>query len=100
MPKPSSRSRASTSAGHASSGATPNPAGRELTVAYTLGGVSPARIALYNVAGRALRSVDLTGRGIGRHTIDLGAGLSLRPGTYFVRLVQGDHTSTRPVVVQ
>jgi len=77
-----------------------NPAGRELTMAYTLPGVSPARLSLYNVAGRALRSIDLTGMGVGRHTIDLGAGISLAPGTYFVRLVQGDRTATRPVVVQ
>jgi hypothetical protein len=77
-----------------------NPAGRELTMAYTLPGVSPARISLYNVAGRALRSVDLTGMGVGRHTIDLGSGISLSPGTYFVRLAQNGRTATRPVVVQ
>jgi hypothetical protein len=69
-------------------------------MAYTLPGVSPARLSLYNVAGRALRSIDLTGMGVGRHTIDLGAGISLAPGTYFVRLVQGARTVTRPVVVQ
>ena len=77
-----------------------NPAGRELTMAYTLPGVSTARLAVYNVAGRALRTVDLTGMGVGRHTIDLGAGIALSPGTYFVRLVQGDRSVTRPVVVQ
>jgi hypothetical protein len=80
-------------------GAIPNPANRELTVAYTLGGVSPAKIALFNVAGRNLRTIDLTGRGIGRHTVDMGAGLSLHPGTYFVKLTQGDRTLTRPVIV-
>jgi hypothetical protein len=77
-----------------------NPAGRELTMSYSLPGVSPARISLYNVAGRALRTVDLTGVGVGRHTLDLGSGISLAPGTYFVRLVQGDRSATRPVVVQ
>ncbi len=77
-----------------------NPAGRELTMAYTLGGVTSARLSLYNVAGRALKVLDLTGMGVGRHTVDLGAGLTLSPGTYFVRLVQGDRVATRPVVVQ
>ena len=81
-------------------GAVPNPAGRNLRVAYTLGGVSKSSIALYNVAGRALRTVDLTGSGVGRKTIDLGEGISLAPGTYFVRLVQGDKVATRPVIVQ
>jgi hypothetical protein len=81
-------------------GAVPNPAGRECTVAYTLGGVSPARIALFNVAGRNLRTIDLTGRGVGRHTVDMGAGLALHPGTYFVRLTQGEKTLVRPVVIQ
>jgi hypothetical protein len=81
-------------------GAVPNPAGRNLRVAYTLGGVSKASIALYNVAGRALKTVDLTGSGVGRKTIDMGDGLSLAPGTYFVRLVQGDKVATSPVIVQ
>ncbi|MEP7027132.1 MAG: PA domain-containing protein [Candidatus Eisenbacteria bacterium] len=77
-----------------------NPAGRELTMAYTLGGVAPARLMLYNIAGRSLRTLDLSGMGLGRHTVDLGAGMALRPGTYFVKLVQGDRVATRPVVVQ
>jgi hypothetical protein len=81
-------------------GAVPNPAGRECTVAYTLGGIAPAKIALYNVAGRNLRSIDLSGRGVGRHTVDLGTGMDLRPGTYFVRLTQGEKTLVRPVVIQ
>ena len=80
-------------------GAIPNPAGPQLTVAYTLGGVSPAKIALYNVAGRNLRTIDLTGRGVGRHTVDMGAGLSLAAGTYFVKLTQGENSLVRPVVV-
>jgi hypothetical protein len=80
-------------------GAVPNPAGRNLRVAYTLGGVSSSRIALYNVAGRMIKSVDLTGRGVGRHTIDMGEGLALSAGTYFVKLTQGDKTLVKPVVV-
>jgi len=80
-------------------GAVPNPAGKNLRVAYTLGGVSSSRIALYNVAGRILKSVDLTGRGVGRHTIDLGEGISLASGRYFVKLVQGDRVLVKPVVI-
>ena len=80
-------------------GAVPNPAGKNLRIAYTLGGVSSSRIALYNVAGRILKSVDLTGRGVGRHTIDLGDGMSLASGRYFVKLVQGDRVLVKPVVV-
>jgi hypothetical protein len=80
-------------------GAVPNPAGKNLRVAYTLGGVSSSRIALYNVAGRIIKSVDLTGRGVGRHTIDLGDGISLASGRYFVKLVQGDRVLVKPVVI-
>jgi hypothetical protein len=80
-------------------GAVPNPAGKNLRVAYTLGGVASARIALYNVAGRMLKSVDLAGKGVGRHTIDLGDGMSLAAGTYFVKLQMGDKTLVKPVVV-
>jgi hypothetical protein len=80
-------------------GAVPNPAGKNLRVAYTLGGVSNSRIALYNVAGRMLKSVDLTGSGVGRKTIDLGDGLDLAAGTYFVKLTMGDRTQVKPVVV-
>ena len=80
-------------------GAVPNPAGKNLRVAYTLGGVSSSRITLYNVAGRMLKSVDLTGRGVGRHTIDLGEGISLAPGTYFVKLVQGDRTLVKTAII-
>ena len=80
-------------------GAVPNPAGKNLRIAYTLGGVSSSRIALYNVAGRIIKSVDLTGRGVGRHTIDLGDGISLASGRYFVKLVQGDRVLVKPVVI-
>jgi hypothetical protein len=80
-------------------GAVPNPAGKNLRIAYTLGGVSNSRIALYNVAGRMLKSVDLTGSGVGRKTIDLGDGLDLAAGTYFVKLTMGDKTQVKPVVV-
>jgi len=88
-----------TSSTFALEGAVPNPAGRNLRVAYTLGGVANSRIALYNVAGRMLKSVDLTGTGVGRHTIDLGEGMDLAAGTYFVKLQMGDKTQVKPVVV-
>ena len=46
-----------------------------------------------------IKSVDLSGRGVGRHTIDMGEGISLASGTYFVKLVQGDRVLVKPVVI-
>lgn len=80
-------------------GAQPNPAVRGLNVAFTLSGVSPARLDLINVAGRIVGSMDLAGRSPGRHIINFGAGRSVPSGTYFLRLSQDGKSLSKPVVV-
>ncbi len=81
-------------------GAQPNPAvGRNMNVAFTLPGVARARLELVNVAGRVLRSLDLSGYGPGRHAVNLGGDRSLPAGTYFLRLSQDGKSVAKPVVV-
>lgn len=80
-------------------GALPNPAVRGMNVAFTLSGVSPARLDLVSVAGRILGTMDLAGRGPGRHVVDFAAGRKVPAGTYFLRLTQNEKSVTRTVVV-
>jgi hypothetical protein len=80
-------------------GALPNPAVRGLKVGFTLSGIAPARLDLVNVAGRIVGTMDLAGRGPGRHVVDFAAGRSVPAGTYFLRLHQNGNSVTKPVVV-
>jgi hypothetical protein len=81
-------------------GFTPNPARAAIQVAFTLPDASPARLELFDLAGRHVRSRPLDALQPGRHTVDLGGTLDLRPGVYVVRLTQGIRTlSARGVVV-
>ena len=80
-------------------GAQPNPAVRGLNVAFTLTGVSTAKLELYSVAGRQVGSMDLTGKGPGRHVVDFAAGRKVPSGTYFLKLSQNDQSVTKTVVV-
>jgi hypothetical protein len=71
-------------------GATPNPAaGGRLQVEFTLRDGSPARLELMDVAGRVLTSRQVGMMGPGTHVLDLSGGGALRPGIYFLRLMQG-----------
>ncbi len=76
-------------------GATPNPSPGGLQVAFALPDASPATLALYDLGGRLLRSVDVGAMGPGGHTVDLGAGLDLESGLYLIRLSQGGRHLTR-----
>jgi hypothetical protein len=80
-------------------GALPNPAVRGLNVAFTLPGVSQARLDLVSVSGRLMGSMDLSGKGPGRHMVDFAAGKKVPSGTYFLKLTQNDRSVTKTVVV-
>lgn len=80
-------------------GARPNPAQRELAVSFTIPTAAPATLALLDVSGRLVRSIDVGALGAGAHTVDLGSGASLAPGMYVIRLVQGDRTLTTRVSI-
>ncbi len=78
----------------------PNPArGGRVTVSFRLASDEPAELALYDVAGRlVLRERPATHRA-GDHDVVLGSERPLRAGVYRLRLTQGAHASSRPLIV-
>ncbi len=77
----------------------PNPAAREIHVAFVLPEASVARLELLDIGGRLVRSLALGAPGPGPHTADLGAGAALHAGVYLVRLVQGDRSVSARVTI-
>jgi hypothetical protein len=69
-----------------------NPSPRELTAAFTLPDASPARLELFDLAGRMLASREVGSLGAGHHVLSLGSGERLPPGTYTLRLSHGDRS--------
>jgi hypothetical protein len=78
-------------------GARPNPAGSEVWTSFTLPSDAPATIELVDVAGRRVRTLNVTGAG--RHVENLAAGTALAPGIYVIRLTQGGVSRTARVSV-
>jgi hypothetical protein len=77
-----------------------NPSfGSALRVRFALPSSEPAVLAVYDVRGRLVASMDIGDRGPGSHTIDMAAGRSLAPGVYLVRLVQGAQRGVARAVV-
>jgi hypothetical protein len=72
----------------------PNPADRELNVAFSLPASGPARLELLDVAGRRVlsREVGRSQRGRGELRLPLAGGLPA--GIYVVRLTQSGHAAT------
>lgn len=87
-------------------GTAPNPASRQITVRYGIPEATasktrgPARLRLYDLLGREVRSVRLGGSGTvaGRHKRGLDVS-GLAPGTYVLRLEAGGQVATRKVTV-
>ena len=80
-------------------GTLPNPAGPELTVAFSLPTREPATIELLDVAGRRVIGRPVGAYGPGDHVIRLGDGRRFSPGVYLLRLSQGKRSVTRKTVV-
>jgi hypothetical protein len=72
-------------------GARPNPAVRLMNVSLSLPDESPARLAVLDVAGRAVLTRDVGALGAGSHLVPLDLGTSIAPGVYWLRLTQGGH---------
>ena len=79
-------------------GARPNPAVGNMTVSFSLFDASPARLEVFDLAGRQVLVRDLDGLEPGPHRLDVEAG-TMRPGVYLLRLVQGANTRTTRVAV-
>jgi hypothetical protein len=83
-------------------GVRPNPThGSPLAVWFTLPVSAPARLELFDIAGRRLSWQDVGTLGAGRHSVQLAADRRLPPGLFLVRLTQGGASrATRVAVVQ
>jgi hypothetical protein len=70
-------------------GARPNPAFGALRVWFTLPSSERATLELVDIAGRRVLRREVGSLGPGAHSVALDASPPLRPGLYFLRLVQG-----------
>jgi len=77
-------------------GARPNPAVRDLGLVFSLLDDSPARLDVFDLAGRRVVGRDVGAMGPGRHELAMGR---LAPGVYVVRLTQGTMMATRRAAV-
>jgi hypothetical protein len=81
--------------------ARPNPTSTDIIVTFDLPTNAPATLQLLDLSGRRVASREVGSFGPGRPTLNLGAGLNLRSGIYFVRLAQsGQEATTRISVVR
>jgi hypothetical protein len=80
-------------------GAQPNPAHGALTISFSLPDGSPARLEVFDLAGRRVFASEVGGLGAGAHSLRIGEAGVLRPGLYLIRLVrEGVQLSARAVV--
>jgi subtilisin-like proprotein convertase family protein len=82
----------------------PNPAhGGSVSLGFALPAAAPVKLALYDVAGRKVRTVADRTFEAGRYQLVWDAhddrGAVLRPGLYLARLTAGERTLTRRLVV-
>ena len=81
-------------------GVTPNPSkGDGVHVEFSLATAGKATLSLYDLSGRRVAFRDVSGMGVGRHTVTLAQRLPA--GMYMVQLSQGGRNlSTRAAVLQ
>jgi hypothetical protein len=77
----------------------PNPVVDRFAVGFVLPDAAPARLELFDVAGRRVLHRQLDSPGAGRHVVQLGAAADYRPGMYFLRLSQAGSSLTGRVVI-
>lgn len=85
--------------GFAIEGLVPNPAPRELRVAFALARRAPALIELVDLRGRKVLERSFSSLDAGRHVIDLAARGEVPPGVYWVRLTSEGHALTKQAIV-
>ena len=71
----------------------PNPFSSDTTIPYVLESPASVQLTLYDVLGREVHQVSLGLEPAGAGTVSLSA--ELPSGTYFYRLIAGDHAQTR-----
>jgi hypothetical protein len=78
----------------------PNPSQGEFSVGFTLSDNSPAKLELFDLAGRRMDSREVGTLGAGRHSARFGDGTRLAPGLYFVKLERGGVVGSSRLVVR
>jgi hypothetical protein len=81
-------------------GTLPNPTrSGKVEVFFSLPNAEPAKLVLFDVAGRQRAAKEVGALGGGSHRVDLVDGDTIHPGIYFVRLSQGGRSKVVKVVV-
>lgn len=80
-------------------GAMPNPVAGDLVVSFRLPDAEPARLELFDLAGRRIETKDVGALGPGRHTTTLAPARRLAAGVYMIRLTRGNEERTARAVV-
>src|SRR4029079_785861 len=75
----------------------PKPSSATVAAGFVVPDSRPADLVLYDLSGRQIRKI--TVHGAGPHDINLGQGIHLESGRYFVRLSHGDTGITRRLSV-
>jgi flagellar hook assembly protein FlgD len=80
----------------------PNPFRSSTIIRFSLAQTSHVDLAVYDVAGRLVRSLLARDVGVGYHTADWDgrddAGRPVRSGVYFCRLAAGTRSQTRKLI--
>ena len=75
------------------------PVRGDLVVFVTLPDATPARLELFDVAGRCLQRREIGHEGQGEHQVRLAERGQLAPGVYWLRLVRSEKTLTHRIAV-
>lgn len=84
-------------ASFALAGFRPNPSPPRPTVQFSVATSEPARLEVFDTAGRRQHALEIASPAPGPHTLALP--IALDPGLYWLRLTQGGRTTNRTAVV-
>lgn len=80
-------------------GAQPNPVIGDLVVGFSLASADPARLDVYDLAGRRVLEYQVGTMGVGTHRINVAPGRRLPAGVFTVVLTQGTQRAVSRAVV-
>ena len=77
----------------------PNPSRGDLAVEFALRGSASATLELVDLLGRRVHAQSLGAPGPGRHTVRFSPASGVKPGVYWLRLVEAGQASARRVAI-
>ena len=80
-------------------GLRPNPAIGELRASFSLARPGEVRLALLDIAGRAVLSRDFGALAPGRHVMQFAPAGAVKPGVYWLKLTQANNAKVQRAVV-